>query len=538
MSNPQRLSALLFALVSLIAAVAITRLVQAPDFTDAFYHFNAAHRLVRGDGLTDPYLWVYIGAPESLAQGASVPSHTYWMPLTSLSAAFGMWLLNAPGNYAAAQLLFVLMLAGTGGVGYWLGGKLGGTRRAAWVAGLLTLASPFYLRWWGTIDTFAPYAFVGSLALVCIGLGIERRDARWFAFGGVMSGLCHLTRADGLLLLGVGIAVALWPARWSRRAMPQAEPSPNRQKATWIVALVIGYFLVMLPWFGRNLSLTGSPLPLGGSQGIWFTEYNDLFSYPADASPQTLFAEGMGLFFDSRWTALTNGLQTFIAVEGAIFITPLMLIGFWKLRRSSFVRGFWLAALGIHLAMTIIFPYPGYRGGLFHSAAALIPWWMAFGVVGLDAVIDWVAKRLPHWNPPIAKRTFSVLLVGGTVLLSVTFAFQRGVIRENRPSIYNALTAALPADARVMINDPAALYYYTGISGVVQPNETPQVILEIAERYQVTHLLIENVAFYENGLVGAAAPTPLIDIITNPPEFLILVEDFPVQNARLYEIRR
>lgn len=532
-------NALIFTFFAVVAAFLITRLVQAPTFTDAYYHLNAAHRLVGGAGLTDPYLWVYIGAPERFMLGQSVPSHTYWMPLTSLIAALGMGLLNAPGDYPAAQLPFTLMLAGTGIVGYWLGGKLGGSRRTAWMGGILTLASPFFLRWWGTIDTFAPYALFGSLALVGIGLGIERRGLGWFAFAGATSGLCHLTRADGLLMALVGVLVIFWDIVFRRTQTARTFSSGWLwQHVRWLAALIGVYSLVMLPWFARNLNAVGSPLPLGGSQAIWFREYNDLFSYPADIGPGDLFADGLNTFLSSRGTALLNNLQTFVAVEGAIVITPLMLIGLWRWRKSAFVRGFWLAALGIHLVMTFVFPFPGYRGGLFHSTAALLPWWMALGAAGLDAAVEWASQRLPHWNPSTARRRFSFLLVGGTVLLSVIFVLQRGAARPSTPALYAALQSALPANARVMINDPAALYYYTGFTGVVQPNETPATILEIAERYNVTHLLIEDVLMLEDGKLGAAAPIPLLGILTHPPDFLIPIVDFPIASARLYEIRR
>ncbi|MCL4251506.1 MAG: hypothetical protein KJ065_25365, partial [Anaerolineae bacterium] len=82
----------------LIAAFVIVRTVAAPTYTDAYYHFNAAAQLAGGQGLTDAYLWNYIGAPLSLP----APSHLYWMPFTSITAAAGMWLLNAPGSQGAA----------------------------------------------------------------------------------------------------------------------------------------------------------------------------------------------------------------------------------------------------------------------------------------------------------------------------------------------------------------------------------------------------------------------------------------------------
>ena len=100
MNRPAREN-LLFGLVVLIGALVMTRgLTARPAYTDAFYYFNAADRLVSGQGLTDPYLWTYIGAPDHIPG----PSHGYWMPLASLIAALGMWIFNAPGDYAAAQI--------------------------------------------------------------------------------------------------------------------------------------------------------------------------------------------------------------------------------------------------------------------------------------------------------------------------------------------------------------------------------------------------------------------------------------------------
>ncbi len=518
---------LFFALFALAAAFAITRwTVAGPGFTDAFYHLNAANRLVSGLGLTDPYLWTYIAAPPALP----APSHLYWMPLTSLSAALGMWALNAPGDYAAAQWPFALMYAALAGCGFWLGRRLGGSPRHAWVAGLLTLFSGYYLRFWGTIDTFAPYGLAGALCLIGIGRALTEQPRRrwaWWALAGIGAGLGHLARADGLLLLMVGWAAALWPWDKGRQAhLPGAA----------LMTLVYG--LTMLPWFIRNLNAVGTPLPVGGAQAMWFTEYNDLFNYPPDSSLQALLAKDGGAFFRARWEAfagpsglLSGNLGTFIAVEGLVVMTPLMVIGLWRRRREPFLRAFWLYALGVHLVMTLVFPFPGYRGGLFHSAAALVPWWAALGVVGLDDVVRAVARRRRTWRPAVAQRVFAAALVIAAIGLSLAIALPNRVPPQTPGLLYRELTVRLPSDARVMINDPAQLYYFTGLGGVVLPNEAPAVIPEIARRYGVEYLLLEAVT--ESG--QAAAPEALWSILTDPPAFLSPLE-FPIPDARLYAI--
>ncbi|HEX2907648.1 MAG TPA: hypothetical protein VHO69_12340 [Phototrophicaceae bacterium] len=536
---------LLFAAIAVFGALIITRgLVVAPNFTDAYYHLNAANRLVSGQGLTDPYLWTYIGAPERLP----APSHLYWMPLTSLSAAFGMWLLNAPGNYAAAQWPFALMFAATVYAGFWLGARLGGTRRHAWTAGLLTLFSGYFTRFWGAIDTFAPYAAIGSwclvwlsLALTAIGDANGRKKFQVYGYGalaGAFAGLAHLTRADGVLLLLVGWAAVLWP--FYRDAQKRTQYIVSlRGRLVAAGVMTLAYLVIMTPWFLRNLNAIGSPLPLGGTQAIWFTEYNDLFNYPPESSPATFFADGLGNLWRTRWEALFGGggllagnVGTFIAVEGLIVLTPLMLVGLWQRRREIFLRGFWLYALGVHLAMTLVFPYPGYRGGLFHSAAALVPWWAALGVVGLDGVVDWVVRRRRHWNARTAKGLFSAALVLMTAYVSLTSALGNRTLSQATPSLYVELQQTLPAGARVMINDPAQLYYYTGFGGTVLPNALPEILPDIARRYRVDYLLLEDVT--EDGR-ALAAPPPLWSILRDPPDFLTPIP-LNKQGVRLYAI--
>lgn len=488
-------------------------LVGKPGFTDAFYHFNAAVRLVEGRGFTDDYLWTYIAAPDTLP----APSHLYWMPLTSLSGAIGMAVLNAPGNYAAAQWPLALMFAGLIYTGFWLGLRLGGTARHAWAAGLLTLFSGFFVRFWGMTDTFAPYALPGALCLVFLGLGEKNSQKRWYALSGAMAGLGHLARADGVLLLIVGWMVVLWPLI----------VRPAKMRALCLLLFTAGYVLVMLPWFARNLQAVGSVLPTGGAQAIWFLEYDDLFNYPPSADAQRFFDAGLSAIVDTRLTALSGNLGTFLAVEGLIVMAPLMLVALWRRRSDRFLRGFWLYALGLHVVMTLAFPFPGYRGGLLHSAAALVPWWAALGVVGIDDAVVWAARKRRRWNVPTAQQVFTVALVVLAVLLSANVGLRGRIPAGETPDFYKRLEEALPADARVMINDPAQLYYYTGMGGVVLPSEAAPAILDIARLYGISYVVLEY-----DGL-----PRELFSVWDTPPDFMTPVS-FTSESVKVYAIIR
>lgn len=448
--------------------------IEQPGYVDAYYYFNAGQRLALGDGLTDANLWTYINAPDALPG----PSHAYWMPLQSLVSAASMVIFGA--TFAAAQVPSVLCFAGLVLLACWLGGRLGNNPRHAWIAGLLMLFSGFFTPFWTSTDTFALYGLVGSLALVAMGCGRETGDWRWYAASGVLGGLAHLTRADGLLLVLVALMIIFWPRRgfdWTL-AIKTA------------VACLIAYILVMSPWLVRNASELGTPFPTGGTDGIWLRGYEDIVNYPPGVSFDDFRAWGLSNMIESRWVAFKNNLGTFIAVETWVILGPFVLTGLWARRRVSLLWGVMLYALGLHLAMTVVFAYPGYRGGLFHSSSALMPFWAATGIVGLDSAILWLAKRR-RWPRKQAQAVFSSAAVILAALVSLGVLLGRLPDWNDNGTFYRTIADNLPSEARVMVNDPAGFYFHTGLLAVVVPNNDPTVVLEIAQKYGVTHLVLD-----------------------------------------------
>lgn len=491
--------------------------VSGPTYTDAYYYLNGANRLVTGHGMTDAAIWTFIGMPAALP----APSHTYWMPMASWAAAVGMWAFNAPLSFRAAQAPFAVLLVLVALTAFWLGVRLGAARRHAWVPALMVLFGGFYARYWGMPETFTPFAAFGVGALVALGRGVVSKRVGWFALAGALSAGAHLTRADGVLLVLAGGAAIFWfwDTSWTWRA-----------RFACALVLVAAYLLAMSPWFVRNLSVIGTPLPTGGAQGIWYTEYNDIFNFPPDATPARFFAEGgWALLGSSRWTALRVGVGTLAVVQGFIILFPFMLAELVRRGGDPFLRPFWIYTLGLHLAMTLVFPFPGYRGGLLHSAAALMPFWTVLGVLGLERGVDWAAKRR-RWNPRTAKPVFTVATLVVVVALSAILSV-RGRTPQVDVALYAQLAETLPPDARVMANDPSAVYYYAGFYGVTLPNEPPDAISEIAARYGLTHLLLEGVSGGEAALVTA----PLRGLPANPPAFLEPIP-LPDDDVRLYRI--
>ncbi len=497
--------------------------VTQPGYVDDAYYFGGALRLASGEGFTEPYLWNYLGNPASLP----VPSHLYWMPLTSIVAAFSMTIFGP--SFAAARLPFLLLASLLPLVACYVARITTGRRRHAGAAGLLAIFCGYYVIYWGTTDSFALYAVIVSLTFNAASRGSEVRSNdfsrsgkqtaeaittnngwRWWLVAGVGAGLAHLTRADGVLVLAAVLLVVLI--------------SPRHRVTLSPLLLAFGYLLVMLPWFIRNTLATGSPLGAGGAGTLWLTEYNDIFNYPSNLTPARYFAAGWGAILDGKWQSLITNLQTIIAVQGLIFLAPFILIGLWQLRKYALYQIVIWYALLLYAAMTFAFSFPGMRGGLLHSGAALLSFYFPAALAGLDRSVDWVASRLKHWQAEKAKRNFTALLVVFAVVLTLALVSPRASGSKRYPMF--AILAGLPKEAVVMSNNPPGVWVATGHPGVPVPNGDGNTIIAIVDQFHVKYLLLDkNIT---PGLV------PLYE--SNGPEWLKLIEQ--VGDAKLFEVMR
>ncbi|MDM8520529.1 hypothetical protein QUF64_10810 [Anaerolineales bacterium HSG6] len=360
-----------------------------------------------------------------------------------------------------------------------------------------------------------------------------------YLFGaGLAVGLAHLSRADGALLLGViGLVYLYWGVAYrgeedsvesppsDAKLVPKGEevaPKPretqvrttphlrgakllggvgrNKDLSPLILNLVMlfsGYLLILSPWLLRNWQVTGALLP-AGAQTIWLTEYNDLFSYGRDISAQTFFAQGWRQILAGRWLALTINLQRVLAEWLMIFLLPLVLVGGWRLRRHALVQLSGLYALLLFVVMTFLFTFPGMRGGLFHSAGALLPFIYGVAMVGLNDSIVWISARRRGWHASSAKYLFGGALVLFAIALSSFVYYQRVLAGGG----WNSADATYPEIAEwvnrqnqtaiIMINNPPAYQYHGGGLSVIIPNETVTTTMQVMARYQVDYLVLDK----------------------------------------------
>jgi 4-amino-4-deoxy-L-arabinose transferase-like glycosyltransferase len=479
---------ILVAVLALVTRLAVAALLTRPGYMDTAYYAAGAVRLAEGGGLSDAFLWHYLDDPSGLPH----PGFLYWMPLPSLLAA--PFAVLFPGSFFALQIPFAVLSALLPLVAYRLAWRVGGRRFYAWLAALFMLFSGFFFPYWTLPETFAPFALVGSLALWLAGdqvpgVGQQRSNGGRWVLTGLLAGLAHLTRADGVLFLPVVALAALVSSPWrtTRRGA--------RSILYRLSSVVVGYLLVMAPWFLRNLFAIGTPLSPAGTKTLWLRTYDELFCYRCDLSLRSYLAWGWTDILRSKLWAAGVNLERFLAEDCLVFLLPFVLIGLYRLRRRS---TFLLASVYmvlIYLAHSLAFTFPGPRGGFFHASAPALPFLFTAGVEGLEAAVGWAARRR-RWNLRQAQAVFGAAAAVLAVFLSIFVAAQKVPVWRHTDAVYGEIGRWLAEErakgGTVMVANPPAFWYHVKYPAVVVPNDDVEALLAIADRYNVRYVVLDR----------------------------------------------
>jgi 4-amino-4-deoxy-L-arabinose transferase-like glycosyltransferase len=477
--------------------------MQRPGYMDASYYVDGALSLYEGRGFSDPFIWNYLDDPE----GIPYPSHLYWMPLSSI-LAYWAFLLFGP-MYRAAQIPFGLLSALLPALSYLVAYDVARSRRHAACAGLFTVFSAFYMAYWVTPDNFAPFAVAGAVCLWALGRGARSGKAVWFAVAGVGAGLAHLARADGVLLTAVALLACVLQITSQRLVTadqrPMEEPKDTTRstdRASWVrrsalcyLLFAICYLLVMGPWFVRNWIAIGRPLATSGMQTVWLTDYNDLFSYAKPLDVRSYLAWGMGNILRSKLGGLWKNLGQLLLAGWMVFLAPFGLIGVWRLRCRVELLSAWVYGVALYLAMSLVFTFAGWRGGMLHSMVALLPSLYAAAMEGLDGFVAWMARRRRTWRVRQAQQVFGAAFVLFAVVLSLVL-YVKALDKFTGTHPYSVVATWLsehaPATTPVMVNDPATFYYYSRRPCLSIPNAGRETVLRVMDRYGASYLVLDE----------------------------------------------
>lgn len=492
-------------MMTISISVVITVLQSTPGYMDAEYYYGGGIQLASGEGFTEMILWNYLDDPIGLPH----PSHTYWMPLASIVASMGMFLMRSL-DFMSARVFFILIASlippSTAALSFQITGKF----RAAILSGLLSVFPGFYIIYLTNTETFAIYMLLGNLFLQSAFQRKRNILNQRFVFVrylllGFLAGLMHLTRADGLLWLFGAFVV------YGSELFTSFRKIDHPKKVGWYIQacvpflfIVAGYALIMAPWYIRNWQLYAQLFPPGNAKALWITEYNQTFAFPPDElNFQSWISADWHNHIGSRVDALIENIKTLLVVQGEIFLVPLILIGFWRLRKRHEIRFACMMFVVMIGVMSFIFPYAGSRGGYLHSGSALQSLLWVLVPQGLAGFIL-AGKRWRNWNIEQAGNVFSAGIIILSVLLTAglfttkVYGNDLGQPIWNRSWLQYKLVEEriknldYAPDAIVVVNNPAGYFVATGRPSIVIPDGDETTLYQVVERYDAAIVILEH----------------------------------------------
>ncbi len=406
-------------------------------------------------------------------------------------SAFGMWLAGQT-TYAAARLPFILIAALVVPVTAALAYAFTQKRDLAIVSSLLSIFSVYNAPFVGVTDNFSLFMLFGGLYFLVVTklLKDSSQVKYWFALG-LLAGLLSLSRSDGLLWLGITFLFTLY----------RAPRNPLFQFASFVipksVIALLGFLIIMSPWYARNLSEFGTLIAPGGSRALWLENYDQTFIYPPDQlNMESFLAYGWENILADRMWAFGTNLQSGFAAHGGIILFPFIVTGILYYRKDERVRLAVAAWLILFIVMSFIFPFAGARGAFFHAGAALQPMWWALAPLGLDEILLSLRKR--NWGNDQTKALFRSALVMIAIILTVyvsylrVFALGWGEGEAGYPVVEEFLLAnGVESDDVVIVRNAPGYFIATGRSAISIPYGGEAAILAAAGQFNAGYLVLE-----------------------------------------------
>jgi len=490
-----------FALFALALAVRAVVFGLHPDaaYPDSYYYVDVARALHAGQGFNIDFIWSFVdvGGRIPAHPVLPIPSNAHWMPLAAVIQLPTMWLLGATPLASAIPFLIVGSLAAP--MTWLLARELGCSPRVALLAGIAVAVPGAATIFMSQPDNLALYQPLGTAVLWLTVRGLKGH--RWsYALAGLVVGLATLARNDGVILgavVGLAFVWDRWRAWRSNGSRVPAIP--------WRYAFAcFGLFLiVMAPWYARQLTVFGSLSPSSTSGRILLiATYDQMNSVTSDTSMAAFLGQGIGPLLQSRVLGLVSALQIYFVIAIPIVLGPFVLIGAWARRRSLEFGPFFLYAGLLFGASGLLFAVHVPYGTFLHSAVAMVPFTFILAFEGAVLASHWAARHRPAWTQDGAARLFLVVAAASVVVNAAAFTALAipswNADRDGRVAAGRALDAAGAPQADLLLSaDPGGFKYFTGRGGVVTPNDSLDVIRQVAADYHIRWLVLERAHLVE-----------------------------------------
>jgi 4-amino-4-deoxy-L-arabinose transferase-like glycosyltransferase len=466
-----------------------------PGYMDSEFYYLGGRQIIQGS-LEIPVIWNYLDNPTSLPN----PIFSYWMPFPSIVSALSMFIFGP--SFLGSRIINLILAAGLAPLTYWFSFKITANRFTSIMAGSMAILSGYYLKFLTIPETILPYMFLGILYFYIFSRFTSRDyekdvNSKDFLFLGLITGLLHLTRADGLIFFIMGLALIVY-------LLVKRKKNGTKKWLLNIVIFIGSYCLVMSFWFVSNLHFYDSIFAPATSKAIWIATYDDTFIYPSSRLNLSYWFENAIQLRPSQvFEAIKLNLGTFIGVQLMIFGLPLFILGVKRNIKNHMLRIGILFYIMIFFSMTIIFPLAGARGGFLHSASAVqILIWILVAD-GLQSFFDWgIRKR--NWNLIRSQRMFGTAFIAIIALFTLV-VYKNDVVGDSTRELkweqdYNQyekieeIIAQKTLDKTdvIMINNPLGYYYSTGRWSIVVPNAEMDQLLEVMQLFNVKYLVLDE----------------------------------------------
>ncbi len=511
-------------LSGLILPIILAQFQPKPGYLDSEYYYAGGIQLATGKGFNEPYLWNYLDGTKSLPH----PSHTYWFPLASIVAAMPMGLLNNT-SYAVARIPFIIIAALVVPITAHLAYLFSKRKDIALLSAVFAIFSVYHAPFVGVTDNFSLFMFFGGLYFIFITKILEdTTQKKYYFILGILSGLLSLSRSDGLLWLGVAFLFILFCAKNYQLPITNYLSLITRHA----FFTLLGFLLIMAPWYYRNLTIFGTLMAPGGSRALWLQNYEQTFIYPPEAlTKESFLAYSWQNIWNDRVWAINNNLQSAFAAHGGIILFPFIIAGIIYFRKKTQVQlavGAWLI---LFFVMTFLFPFAGVRGAFFHAGAAFQPLWWTLAPLGLDAILASLRKR--NWGDERGRIIFTSSLVLITIILTVFVAYLRifqlgwGEGETNYVEVEEVLRQNHIQPHDIVIAWDAPLYYLdTNRSAVSIPYGGVEAVLAVSKQFGANYLVLEP----------EAALGELKDLLESPNQYENFILLGEVDDAKIFRI--
>jgi hypothetical protein len=498
----------LYALAMLVRAV-VFGLHPDAAYPDSYYYVDVARALQAGHGFNIDFIYSFLDVGGRIPANPHLPiaSNGFWMPLASIIQLPTIWLLG-PTPLASA-LPFMLIGSLTAPLTWLIAREAGAAPKVAIAAALavaLPAATTLYVA---QPDNIALYQPIGLAAMWLTARGLRGHRGS-FALAGLAVGLGALARNDGLLL-GAMVGLAFLWDRWrSWRSGGARSPQIPWRFAAASFAL---FAAVTVPWYLRQLAIFGAISPSSGSSLLART-YQDTNCATCPNSIDHLLDQGIGPLVASRLVGLIAAIAIFSAMIITVVLVPFAIAGARRRIRSTHFGPFFLYAGILFGASSLLFAAYVPYGTFLHSAVALAPYTFILAFEGAAVAAHWAVRYRPAWTEEGAARLFLVVAAASIVIDAAAFwAIEMPsweTDRDDRVAAGHALDAAgVPSTDLLLSVDPAGFKYFTGRGGVVTPNDSLEVIHEVARDYDIRWLVLERAQIVE-------PMYPVIESISRP----------------------